>query len=130
MTERKWYRVEHRTGDIAERNVLRDTAKMIFHRDWRGREVREAKSDSFGVWYPTRDEAEAASNAIKKRISEKAALRLKEKAAPELYEALEAMQEAYFDYHDANALTQPVTGRAGSAMDKAIAALAKARGEA
>jgi hypothetical protein len=51
-------------------------------------------------------------------------------AAPELFEALEAMQRAYFDYHDDRSMTEPVTGRASNANALAIAALAKAKGEA
>lgn len=46
----------------------------------------------------------------------------------ELVKALEAMQEAYYDFHDAHSMTEPVTGRAGNANALAIEALAKARG--
>lgn len=55
-------------------------------------------------------------------------------AAPALYEALEkaeaalqAMMDAWFDYHDAHSLTQPVTGAAGNAFDKALEARDDAR---
>lgn len=58
-------------------------------------------------------------------------------AAEQAVEALNAMMDAWFDYHDAHSLTQPVTGAAGNAFDKALAAretleaaIAKARGEA
>lgn len=37
--------------------------------------------------------------------------------------ALKAMREAWLDYHDRHSLTEPVTGRAGNAMDLADAAL-------
>ena len=37
-------------------------------------------------------------------------------------EALQAMMDAWLDYHDAHSLTQPVTGAAGNAFDKALAA--------
>lgn len=64
-------------------------------------------------------------------------------ASPDGYEAgaeaivaLNAMMDAWFDYHDAHSLTQPVTGAAGNAFDKALAArekleafVAKSRGE-
>ena len=36
--------------------------------------------------------------------------------------ALQAMMDAWLDYHDAHSLTQPVTGAAGNAFDKALAA--------
>lgn len=47
-------------------------------------------------------------------------------AAPDLLEALKAMSAAWFDYHDAHSLTQPVTGRAANAHELALAAIAKA----
>lgn len=50
-------------------------------------------------------------------------------AAPELFDALDAMVRAYFDYHDALHLTEPVTGRAANAYALAAAALARARGD-
>lgn len=36
--------------------------------------------------------------------------------------ALQAMMDAWFGYHDAHSLTQPVTGAAGNAFDKALEA--------
>jgi hypothetical protein len=50
-------------------------------------------------------------------------------AAPDLLAAVLAMQKAWLDYHDAHSLTEPVTGRAGNAMDLATEAIAKATGE-
>jgi len=35
--------------------------------------------------------------------------------------AHQAMMDAWFDYHDAHSLTQPVTGAAGNAFDLALA---------
>lgn len=40
----------------------------------------------------------------------------------EARDGLNAMMEAWFDYHDAHSLTQPVTGAAGNAFDRALAA--------
>jgi hypothetical protein len=40
----------------------------------------------------------------------------------EARDALQAMMDAWFDYHDAHSLTQPVTGAAGHAFEKALAA--------
>lgn len=50
-------------------------------------------------------------------------------AAPELLDsgqdarkALQAMMDAWLDYHDAHSLTEPVTGASANAFDKALAA--------
>jgi hypothetical protein len=40
----------------------------------------------------------------------------------EARDALQAMMDAWFDYHDAHSLTQPVTGAAGNAFDRALMA--------
>lgn len=50
-------------------------------------------------------------------------------AHAELVTALEAMQQAYYDFHDAHSMTQPATGRAANANTLAIEALIKAKGE-
>lgn len=43
-------------------------------------------------------------------------------AAEKINESLKLMMDCWFDYHDANNLTQAATVRADIAMDKAIAA--------
>jgi hypothetical protein len=40
----------------------------------------------------------------------------------EARDALQAMMDSWFDYHDAHSLTQPVTGASGNAFEKALAA--------
>ena len=89
---RKWFRASKYGWPVEEREFIRETDKMLVY--FRRGERREAKSDSYGRWYPKREEAEAALAAINARKDELARDRRIRDAAPDLLRVLQNMVHA------------------------------------
>jgi hypothetical protein len=68
-----------------------------------------------------RAEAQAAYTIVERRIGEL------QRVAEQGEAALQAMMDAWFDFHDHHSLTQPVTGAAGCAFELALEARDKIR---
>lgn len=89
---REWFRVSSWTSTPEPRLFVRETEHMLFyHSD--GEERREAKSGSYETWYPTLEEAQAAIERRKARENVRLAIRLKQVAAEDLFDALQATRE-------------------------------------
>ena len=89
---RKWFRVSNYGGGIEEREFIRETEKMLIAKRLRGSSVserREAKADSYGRWYPEREEADAIIAARRGREAEQVSAQRIRDAAPDLLVALQ-----------------------------------------
>lgn len=85
---RKWFRVGAHSTVIHEKEFLGETAQFLSWHD--GHRVRrDAKRDTYGTWYPTREEAqEALDEATSWQRERETAARIRD-AAPDLLEAWE-----------------------------------------
>lgn len=118
---RKWYSVSRWGDEVHEREFIRETDKQLVYHDFRRREKRELKQSKYCAWYPTREEAEAILAAKLARKAEQKTRRLKQGAAEELYDALEALVA------ECDRGQRP--GGGSIVPPAARAALSKARGE-